>query len=150
MRLNRLIIAAPLLSGCSPDRSDSGHADHAHDHHGESDLPDDFDPTTELTVHNGETVVSYSTDPTPIPESALFAVTFTVSEGARITGADATMPNHGGHGMTVEPQVTDNGDGTFTAAPFEFHMPGYWVVHALVTDANGTEERADFDVDCCD
>ena len=52
--------------------------------------------------------------------------------------------------MTVEPQVTDNGDGTFTATPFEFHMPGYWVIHALVTDTSGTEERVDFDVDCCE
>ena len=48
--------------------------------------------------------------------------------------------------MTVEPELTDNGDGTFTAAPFEFHMPGYWVIHATVADTNGTEERADFDV----
>ena len=44
----------------------------------------------------------------------------------------------------------DNGDGTFTAAPFEFSMPGYWVLHATVADENGTEERIDFDVDCCE
>ncbi len=136
--------------GCSKEDEETGHSGHDHHHgHGDTDLPDDFDPTTEIQTHDETVTISYTTDPDPIPESALFSVTFTVSGGS-VTSADATMPTHGGHGMTVEPTVTDNGDGTFTATPFEFHMPGYWVIHATVENADGTEERADFDVDCCD
>jgi len=126
-----------------PDPLDTGHG---HDH-GEDD-PDGFDPSTEQTSSTGVTV-SYTTDPTPIPESEEFSVTFTLSEG-RLSEADATMPTHGGHGMNVFPLVIDNGDGTFTASPFEFHMPGYWVIHAMIVDEDGTEERIDFDVECCE
>ena len=143
-----LFIAWALACADSADDSASfGGSDHDHN---AIQLPDDFDPTTELSTHGNTVTVSYSSDPSPIPESALFAITFSTDSGAVITGADATMPNHGGHGMTVEPELTDNGDGTYTAAPFEFHMPGYWVIHATVADASGTEERADFEVACCD
>jgi hypothetical protein len=142
-----LILCLPaLLIGCGDKEDDSGHAD-AHQH-GNTDLPDDFDPSVEHTGSNGITV-SYVTDPTPIPESTEFAITFTLSTGT-MTKADATMPSHGGHGMPVEPALTDNGDGTFTASPFEFSMPGYWRIHATVAGEDGQEERIDFDVDCCD
>ena len=147
--MHTLILLTLVGFGCSKDDEETGTSDHHHHGHGDTDLPDDFDPATELQAHDGAVTVSYTTDPTPIPESALFSVTFTVTDGT-ITGADATMPTHGGHGMTVEPAVTDNGDGTFTATPFEFHMPRYWVIHATVANADGTEERVDFDVDCCD
>ena len=143
--MTRLLFIA-LTTGCSSagdDSATSSHADHEHD-------AAQFDPATDQTTHGGTVTISYASDPSPIPESALFAITFSTSAGAVVTAADATMPNHGGHWMTVKPEVTDNGDGTFTAAPFEFHMPGYWVIHATVADTNGTEERADFDVACCD
>ena len=139
-----------LLGACTKGEIDTAASDHSGHDHGGAQLPDDFNPTTELTTHNGTVTVSYTSDPSPIPESTLFAVTFATDNGAVIASADATMPNHGGHGMTVEPALTDNGDGTYTAAPFEFHMPGYWVIHATVADASGVEERADFEVDCCD
>ena len=139
-----------LTTGCSGAEDDSAASSHADHEHDAAQLPADFDPATERTTHGGTVTVSYTSDPSPIPESTLFALTFSTSAGAVVTAADATMPNHGGHGMTVEPELTDNGDGTFTAAPFEFHMPGYWVIHATVADTNGTEERADFDVACCD
>ena len=103
-------------------------------------------PTSLSTAHG--ITVSYSTNPSPIPESTEFSVTFEVSDGS-ITGADATMPDHGGHGMNVQPEVNDNGDMTFTASPFQFHMPGYWLIHATVATATGQEERLDFEVDCC-
>lgn len=149
--MRALVLSAIISVGCTKSDEDSGQSNHDHSHHhGDSDLPDDFDAASEVQTHNETVTISYVTDPTPIPESALFTVTFTVSDGSTVTSADATMPTHGGHGMTVEPEVTDNGDGTFTAAPFEFHMPGYWVIHAVVADSEGTEERADFDVDCCD
>ena len=139
------------LGACGEQKShEHGDHDDHHDHHDHDDdsLPDDFDPATEWTTNHGVTV-SYTTYPSPIPDSQEFAVIFTVSEGS-IVGADGTMPTHGGHGMNVEPQVIDNEDGTFTAEPFEFHMPGYWEIHATVESASGSQERLDFQVDCCE
>ena len=151
MKLHLTLVAFAIV-GCEKghDHQDSGHAGHGDHHggHGDDSLPDDFDGTTTRTTLHGVTV-SYTTDPSPIPESTEFAVTFTVSEGG-ISAADATMPTHGGHGMNVTPVVTEIGDNVFTAAPFEFHMPGYWEIHATVTSASGEEERLDFHVDCCE
>ena len=131
---------------------DDGHANGGGNDDGDSfpneELPDDFDPATERTSSTGITV-SYVTDPTPIPESTEFSITFTIDDGT-ITEADATMPTHGGHGMAVTPSMTANGDGTYTAAPFAFHMPGYWVIHVVVEDDGGIQERLDFDVACCE
>jgi len=132
---------------CTDKTGDSGHGDHDHDHD-DGGLPDDFDPSTEVQTNLGSFTVSYTTDPSPIPESELFSVTYTISAGTLI-GADATMPTHGGHGMTVEPTIALNEDGTYTATPFEFHMPGYWVIHGTVQGEDGSLERADFDVECC-
>ncbi len=133
--------------GCGEKDADTA-GSHDHHDHGDTDLPEDFDPSTEQSSNHGVTV-SYVTSPDPIPESSEFAITFTV-DGGTMTEADATMPTHGGHGMPVSPVLVDNGDGTYTAEPFEFTMPGYWVIHATVADENGTEERVDFDVDCCE
>jgi len=134
--MKTLTLAAMISVGCA--KSDGG-----------EDLEEneiqDYDTT--LTTAHGVTV-SYSANPSPIPESTEFSVTFEVSDGS-ITHADATMPDHGGHGMNVEPKVNDNGDMTFTASPFEFHMPGYWLIHATVATTTGQEERLDFEVDCC-
>ena len=135
-----------MVAGCGPDGDATANDGHAH--HGDTDLPADFDPATEHTSSTGVTV-SYITDPSPIPESTEFAITFTVV-GGTLAEADATMPTHGGHGMPVAPALTDNEDGTYRAEPFEFAMPGYWVIHATVEDENGTLERVDFDVDCCE
>ena len=139
-----------LAAACGDKGNDSGNENaHDHsDHDGDTDLPDDFDPATEHTSSTGITV-SYTTDPNPIPESLEFSVTFSLSSGT-MTEADATMPMHGGHGMPVAPVLNDNGDGTYTATPFEFQMPGYWIIHATVKDDDGNEERVDFEVDCCE
>ena len=143
------LIAACGTKDDGEDWDSSSHGDHDHSaHQGDTDLPDDFDPSTEQTSSTGVTV-SYETDPSPIPESTEFTIIFTVSDGTLVE-ADATMPTHGGHGMPVAPALVDNGDGTYTAQPFEFAMPGYWVIHATVQDENGTAERVDFDVDCCE
>jgi len=147
VKVNALCLLA-LAVACGDKEEDSGHDGHDHDHHGDTDLPDDFDPSTEQTSMSGITV-SYVTDPTPIPESNEFSVTFTLSDGT-LFEADATMPAHGGHGMPVSPVLTDNNDGTYTAEPFEFQMPGYWIIHATVADGDGNKERVDFEVDCCE
>ena len=137
--MNRLILTAMITVGCAKSGKEQ-----------EQEVEDDdiqaYD--TILTTAHGVTV-SYSANPSPIPESKEFSITFEVSEGS-ITKADATMPDHRGHGMNVLPEVSDNGDMTFTASPFEFHMPGYWLLHATVATATGQEERLDFEVDCCE
>ena len=135
MRTLFIMTAATLLACAKEDGTNS-------DENDAQSLP------TTLTTSHGVTV-SYVADPDPIPESSEFSVIFTVSDGS-ITAADSTMPEHAGHGMTVEPEVIDNGDQTFTAAPFEFHMPGRWEIHATVATATGEEERLDFQVDCCE
>jgi hypothetical protein len=62
--------------------------------------------------------------------------------------ADASMPTHG-HGMNVVPTTTANGDGTFSAEGFLFHMEGPWEIAVTVTGPAGAE-RAAFEVPCCD
>ena len=146
MRTALLCTVFIFAASCGEPEEETGTA-HNRDDHGDSDLPADFDPRTEQVSSHGVTV-SYASDPSPIPESSEFSIAFVVTDGT-MTEADATMPTHGGHGMPVYPVLTDNGDGTYTAGPFEFQMPGYWVIHAVVADENGTEERVDFDVDCC-
>ena len=141
-----VVLLVMLACGDSSEDQASNDA-HQHDHEN-TDLPETFNPATEHSSNTGVTI-SYTTDPSPIPESTEFAITFTVTDGTLIE-ADATMPTHGGHGMPVAPALTDNEDGTYTAAPFEFPMPGYWVIHAVVADDSGTEERVDFEVDCCE
>ena len=138
------------LTGCADsEKSTAEDHDHDHDHgHGDESLPEDFDPSTELVTESGVTV-SYTTSPDPIPESELFEVIISASSGT-VMDADASMPTHGGHGMTVDPVLTDNEDGTVTAAPFEFHMPGYWLIQVTVADEEGNEEQVRFDVDCCE
>jgi len=168
-----LLVTVPIGLGCTGAKNDTGKADYElraaddqgaaplpeedtallpeeeeEDHHGDDGLPDDFDPATEKTTPSGITV-SYTTDPRTIAESETFSVTFTLSAGV-LSDADATMPTHGGHGMAFVPGVNYNGDNTYTATPFVFHMPGYWVIHATIVNEDGDTERLNFDVDCCD
>ena len=148
MRFVSLVLVLGTLS-CADKTEDSGTEDgHDHSHHGDDELPDDFDPATTVTTDGGTYNVSYTTNPSPIPESEEFSVSFSTS-GGTIISVDGTMPTHG-HGMNVTPELTDNGDGTYSASPFVFYMPGYWVIHATVQGEDGSTEQANFDVDYCE
>lgn len=143
-----------LVTGCGDKDSDSGGHDH-HDHDSMDTLPDDFDAATELATENGSYMVSYTTDPSPIPENDYFTVTVSVHDAAGtalVADAeaivDAKMPAHG-HGMNTQPEVTANGDGTFLAEGMLFHMPGYWQITVDVTGPEGVDSVA-FEVDCCE
>ena len=157
MRLLTLAILATACSSPTDSKDDTGHT-HDHSGHGDTDLPDDFDDTPEKLSVDGLAWVAYETKDGTLPESTEFAVLITLSDpadssstldDATVTAVDATMPSHGGHGMNVTPVVTDNGDGTFTAAPIKLHMPGHWVLHVDV-EVDGAPDTANFDIDCCD
>ncbi len=134
-----------LAIGCGSE--DAADGDHDH-HHGDATLPDDFDDSTQLMTQSGITV-SYTTDPVELIESEEFSVIIS-HDGGTITKADATMPTHGGHGMNVLPVLDPQDDGTVVASPFQFHMPGYWVLEVVLENDNGDAEQVRFDMACCD
>lgn len=134
------ILAA--LIGCGDAETDSGTAEVTN-------------YTTTATSDGGSFVATYVTDPAPIPSDDYFSVTLTAlaADGTTaltdaVVELDAEMTTHG-HGMNVVPEVTDNGDGTFTATPFLFHMSGHWTIRFAIT-ADGVTEKGYFDVDCCE
>ena len=155
------IVLTYVLIGCG-DKS-GGSADDAedtatHHDHSDSDLPEDFDDAREQISNNSLFYAEYEPVTDPIPESTEFTVQITLYDptdtntkltDAIVTQVDSTMPAHGGHGMNVNPVVTDNGDGTWTAGPLKYHMPGHWVLHVW-TEHNGDADRADFDIACCE
>lgn len=105
---------------------------------------------------DGSFYVRYTPTPDPIPVSELFTVEVEVYESSQmsspVSGADlsisAEMPTHG-HGMNTEPQVTANGDGTYTVEGMKFHMPSDpqnpWTID-LTVDKEGSSDVAKFKV----
>lgn len=146
MRISALSVLT-LLIACNSG-GDSGHD---HSNHGS-----DVEYTTSAATDGGSFVVEYTADPDPIPSDDYFTVTATVyaadDTAAPLTGAvvvmDADMPGHG-HGMNVTPEVTDNGDGTYSGTPFLFHMSGDWRLQFAVTH-DGVTETAEMYFDCCE
>ena len=55
------------------------------------------------------------------------------------------MPDHG-HGGSVIPVVSDDGDGAYTADPVNFFMPGYWETTITIVDP-GASDGEDDDID---
>lgn len=112
---------------------------------------------TDAYTEGGTFYVMYAPTPDPIPVTDEFSIHVMVHAAADPSmmlmdidsvSADADMPEHG-HGMNVVPEVMNNGDGTFMASPFAFHMPGYWEISVGVTRGD-TTEIATFSVDCCE
>lgn len=139
-----------FLMAC-PEGHDNGH------HHDDTSDTAQYDYSRAMHSDGGSFYVVYAPDPDPIPLSDEFSITLMVHDGAETdtmlidvdaVAADGDMPDHD-HGMNVVPAVVDNGNGTFTASPFAFHMPGYWEINVDVTIGE-TTERATFSVDCCE
>lgn len=149
----RPLAALLLLAACTPDGADTA----ATDTTGPSDTgPEATGNYTNLAATDGGAYwVSYATDPSPIPLNAYFDATFAVFTDEAMTAPAsgviasfaAAMPAHG-HGMNVEPTVTDNGDGTFAVQGILFHMEGDWQMVLSLSGDSGVQ-TATFDVDCC-
>lgn len=132
------------LAGCD---GKSGAMDDTGMHHGLDDTGVDY--ATEQMTDGGTWMVSYTTVPSPLPYNAYFDLTLSIADATGQTVAvDARMPEHN-HGMNVTPEVTDHGDGTWTASPMLFHMQGTWEITVDV-GANEPMERATFNVLCCE
>lgn len=89
-------------------------------------------------VLSEEFAISVSAEASPMPEG-----------GFTFTSADARMPDHD-HGMNVTPVVTDHGDGSATAAPFQLQMEGWWTITVTLTADDGAVETATFNHICCE
>jgi hypothetical protein len=103
----------------------------------------------------GSWMVSWEPVPDPVPQHDLFSILVTVedSDGELLSDAesvdvDCDMPSHG-HGMTVEAEVTNHGDGTYTAEPLKLQMAGDWLLYISVT-VGGSIETAEFHIPCCE
>lgn len=154
-----LLMALSLLACGDKETDDSGsHTDPHGD--GGSDGGSAFDTGTldfeRTQVSSGGTyTVSWNPSTEPIVVGEDFAIGFNAIPGVMpeggyaFTAATATMPNHG-HGMNVSPVITDNGDGTATATPFQFHMEGWWEISTELTAGDGTVETATFNFYCCE
>lgn len=152
-----LPLALTLLLACGDKEADSGTTDsgdtHDHTDHGGTDTGT-MDTSRTQTSDGGTYTVTWAPSVDPVPLNENFDVDITATPdvmpegGFTVTRADASMPAHG-HGMNVEPEVTDNGDGTATAGPFNFMMEGHWVVEVDLTSGDGTE-TASFNVMCCE
>ena len=145
MRTLSLSMLPLVLLACGDKDDDTGGHDHA-DHYGGY--------STVQHSAGGSFELSYTTDPATVGLSEEFSLVLTVADidGNVLTDAgavevEATMPAHG-HGMNVTPVTTDNGDGTWTAAPMKFHMEGDWQIDVTVTQG-GVTETAYFTFDCC-
>ncbi len=159
----RTVLLATLITGlsaCAGKEADTGHDsdDHTHDtdtHEHETDEPGTGNFTNVAASDAGSFHVRYTPTPSPIPLNDYFEVRVEAFTDAEMTAPavgmpvtfDAYMPAHG-HGMNVEPAITDNGDGTWDVSGLLFHMEGDWQVTVGLEGAGGLESAL-FDVACC-
>ena len=144
---------ALLLAWACADHHDDEAGTHPHD---SGSTPTATAPPEALT-DGGTWRVRYATDPDPIPLNDYFDLTLSIFDGETGTlpatdlvslSFDAGMPDHG-HGMNVQPTLTDLGGGQTLVEGLLFHMEGAWAMTVQVTGTGGME-TATFDVDCCE
>ena len=100
------------------------------------------------TPHDGALVITTAFESPVQTGQNRLAITVDDENGQPVTDATVTvdpqMPVHG-HGSSETPIVTANGDGTYSAFPVTFQMPGPWVVHVRVVHASH-DQTVDLDV----
>jgi hypothetical protein len=152
-------IAALAAGGCTGAHGHGDSGGHAGGHetgHGGDPLDTgELDESRSVLSSGGTYTVSYLPDPDPIAVSENFAITLTVlgldgepAAEMENLAVDAQMPLHG-HGMNVDPVASAQGDGSWVASPFKFHMSGWWEIVVTLGDGVAAEE-ARFHVDCCE
>ena len=141
MRIVVPLAALALLVGCSGSGStdgglpDSGVVDCTSDPRVATYAPNlaVMDP-----AGNRQYVLVQSSPAPPARGNDTWTVKVLDSSGAPVSDLDlsaaAFMPDHG-HGSSVVPTVTSNGDGTYSVTPLYFFMPGVWRV--TLSDADG-------------
>ncbi|MBS2032744.1 MAG: FixH family protein [Deltaproteobacteria bacterium] len=134
-------LALVALLGCSgsgtPDAGlpDSGVVDCTHDPRVTA-----YAPNLSVTdpAGNRQYVLVQGSPAPPARGNNTWTVKVLDSSGAPLPDLDLSantfMPDHG-HGSSVVPTVTANGDGTYAVTPLYFFMPGVWRV--TVSDADG-------------
>ena len=108
--------------------------------------------TEEAPASSGTLHIEARPDPDPprVGQNAL-ELHVTDADGNPVAGAavtvDTFMPSMG-HGSTEQPQIADEGGGTYRASPLTFHMVGTWqvTVHAAAGGEEG-EARFTWEVD---
>lgn len=140
-----------LVCACAP-RADEHNAPHVAQQAAAKPTAPPADAKQSLS-NAGAYLVSYVTEPSPIPLNEAFAIRFWVEPMMADHSAvdelevavDARMPEHH-HGMYRQPKVKSLGDGAFEATGMLFHMPGYWELYFDITHA-GVTERAQFPIE---
>ena len=151
-RLPRAMIAAAamVLAGCGDEQAgDDGPRDPAEGSTCASeDRAEAFSAGMSKTGEAGVTVAIESSDPAPPAQGDNIWI-LSVSDGSG-AAAGATvaitpkMPDHGHGGPS--PEITDQGDGAYEAAPVNFPMGGYWEMTVSVETAGGTTDEVMFPI----
>ena len=83
----------------------------------------------------------------PAAETNVWSMKITNSTGASQPNVTATvvpfMPDMG-HGTSIVPSMTSNGDGTYTVQPLYLFMAGVWTITFTTVPASGPSDSAVF------
>lgn len=145
------------LAACTSHSGSSGDADAGADVGTEAAVSCEKDPRVDTYVANlakksasgAYDVTLVSSDPAPPVRGNNTWVVKVEKGGAPVSNATlsitAFMPDHG-HGSSVKPTITSNGDGTYKIEPLYLFMPGVWkVTVGIAADADaGAEDPAVF------
>ena len=161
-----IFLAVVALAGCSDENetgSDAGDTSMGDASMGDMAMGDmamgDTAGDDAITATSGSTdagtfYVSYEIDGSPTVGTT-FSMTVSVFESDETTPVDdatlaleESMPGMG-HGMDTEPEITANGDGTFSVTNLAYTMAGTWRYDFTITAGDRSDTIA-FAVECCE
>lgn len=113
--------------------------------------PSTIDTSTQKESMNGSFLVTYTSDPMPVPVNRFVQWTLGIrgKDGGPVSGAKVMilgdMPEHG-HGFPTEPEVVEGEEaGLYRVEGLKFSMPGWWVVTFHIT-AGDTSDQVSFNL----
>lgn len=149
IRLMACIAMMPAFAGCAsdgPPAASSAHVDVAPP--ASAPVQPRLGLDRHIVSNDGTIRVAYAFESSPPPLNEPFAMELRVESmdgaalGAVAVIADAGMPEHG-HGMNVEPTVTQLGKDVFRVENMLFHMSGRWEIYFDVTREGVTSRAQD-------